>query len=83
MAGAPRLTFRRKVQLVSTRLLQPTADLEPGFGAFRQPSQVQQCARLLNRCGKAPIDLGPRQCMLASMHMTAYLQQQSAFGTGV
>jgi len=81
MPGAPRLTFQRKVQLVSTRLLQLTADLRPGFGAFRRPSQMQQCARLLNSCGKGAPD--PKHCMLASMHMTACLQQQSTFCTGV
>jgi hypothetical protein len=68
--------FQRKMHLVCTRLLQLVADLRPGFGAFRRPSQMQQCARLLNRCGKGPPD--PRNCI----HMTAYLQQHSTFCTG-
>ncbi|DBB13637.1 TPA: hypothetical protein ACH3X3_000658 [Trebouxia sp. C0006] len=45
----------------------------------RRPSQMQQCARLLNRCGRGPPD--PRLCLLASVHMTADLQQQSTFCT--
>ena len=76
MAGAPRLMFQRKMHLVCTRLLQLVADRRPGFGAFRRPSQMQQCARLRNRCGKGPPD--PRNCI----HMTAYLQQHSTFCTG-
>jgi len=66
-------------QQVNTRLLQQTAEL--GFGAFRQASQMQQCARLLTSgCQGLP---HLRQCGLASMRMTPYLQQWSTFCTGV
>jgi len=65
----------------SARLLQLTAGLRPGFGAFRQASQMQQCARLLTSCCQGLPDL--RQYRLASMHMTPYLQQRSTICTGV
>ena len=75
------MVFEHTEQAVSTRLLQLTADLRPGFDAFRQASQMQQCARLLiSRC-HGPPDL--RQYRLASMLMNPCLQQQSTFCTGV
>jgi len=74
------VVFQRKHQQVSTRLLQQTAELGPGFGAFRQASQMQQCARLVSSCQGLP---HIRQYKLASLRMTPCLQQWSAFCTGV
>ncbi len=74
------VVFEHKDQHVSTRLLQLTADLRPCSGAFRQASQMQQCARLLTSCCQGLPDL--RQYRLASMHMNPCLQQWSTLCTG-
>jgi len=74
-------SFQQEDLHIKLVLLQSTANLKSCFGAFRQSSQMQQCARLLTSYGQRLPD--PRQCILANARMTACLQQQSTFCTGM
>ncbi|DBA98598.1 TPA: hypothetical protein ACH3X1_014393 [Trebouxia sp. C0004] len=48
------------------------AALSHSLSRNRQPSQVQQCARLMSICGRQLQE--PSKCMLASVHTSTYFQ---------